>query len=226
MGSDDIHKRKKRERRSRKEATKDLTPYRFLIVCEGEKTEPSYFMPLKKKLEEKFKDLVNIKVMKKTEFIEVHGTGRNTESLVEYTKKQSRDAIIPFGHIWCVFDKDSFTPSQFNDAICDAKNNNMKVAWSNEAIELWFLLHFEFINTGITRDQYIDKLNKYFKDYGIGNGKYEKNSKDIYDLLETYGSQKLAISNAKKLLREGTDYANMKPATTVFELVEELKSYL
>ncbi|WP_407918897.1 RloB domain-containing protein [Fusobacterium necrogenes] len=39
----------------------------------------------------------------------------------------------------------------------------MNVTWSNEAIELWFLLHFEFISTGISREQYIGKLNFYFK---------------------------------------------------------------
>ena len=51
-------------------------------------------------------------------------------------------------------------------------------------------------------------------------------SENIYQILEEYGNQQFAISNAKRLLKEGNDYANMKPATTVFELVEELKSYL
>lgn len=48
----------------------------------------------------------------------------------------------------------------------------------------------------------------------------------IYDVLKLYGSQKFAIENAKKLLKEGSNYASMKPATTVFKLVELLEGML
>lgn len=132
--------------------------------------------------------------------------------------------MIPFGHVWCVFDKDSFTSNQFNIAINNANLENIEVAWSNEAIELWFLLHFEYISTGITRYQYIDKLNDIFKDRGIG--KYEKNMENIYTILKTYGNQDFAIDNAKKLLKNGMDYSSMKPATTVFKLIELLEAEL
>ena len=121
----------------------------------------------------------------KVECVDIIGRGRNTESLVEYTKKIRDNAIIGYGNIWCVFDKDSFSAEQFNGAITKAKNE-MHVAWSNEAIELWFLLHFEYISSGITRDQYITKLNAHFKNYGINNGKYGKNLTKIYEILESY----------------------------------------
>ena len=135
----------------------------------------------------------------KVECVNVIGKGRNTESLVEYTKKIRDNAIIGYGNIWCVFDKDSFKAEQFNGAITKAKNESINVAWSNEAIELWFLLHFEYINSGITRTQYIDKLNNHFKTYKINNGKYCKNLTNIYDILENYGSYAKAVSFAKKL---------------------------
>lgn len=48
----------------------------------------------------------------------------------------------------------------------------------------------------------------------------------IYNILKEYGSQDFAIGNAKKLLRDGSNYADMKPATTVFKLVELLESML
>ena len=34
-----------------------------------------------------------------------------------------------------VFDKDSFSPDQFNGAIIKARQNNINCAWSNEAFE-------------------------------------------------------------------------------------------
>ena len=224
MGSDDLHKKRVRGRKVRKEAVRDLIPYRILIVCEGEKTEPSYFKTLKDLLEVKFRDLVDLKKVNLKELIEIDGSGKNTKSLVRHTLRLKAQASIPFGHVWCVFDKDSFTNEQFNSAIINAEKEDIEVAWSNEAIELWFLLHFEYISTGITRYQYIDKLNCIFK--SIGLGKYEKNMDGIYNILKEYGSQDFAIGNAKRLLKDGFNYADMKPATTVYKLIELLEGLL
>lgn len=224
MESDDLHKKRVRGRKVRKEAVRDLIPYRILIVCEGEKTEPSYFKTLKDLLEVKFRDLVDLKKVNLKELIEIDGSGKNTKSLVRHTLRLKAQASIPFGHVWCVFDKDSFTNEQFNSAIINAEKEDIEVAWSNEAIELWFLLHFEYISTGITRYQYIDKLNYIFK--SIGLGKYEKNMDGIYNILKEYGSQDFAIGNAKRLLKDGFNYADMKPATTVYKLIELLEGLL
>lgn len=224
MGSDDLHKKRVRGRKVRKEAVRDLIPYRILIVCEGEKTEPGYFKTLKDLLEVKFRDLVDLKKVNLKELIEIDGSGKNTKSLVRHTLRLKAQASIPFGHVWCVFDKDSFTNEQFNSAIINAEKEDIEVAWSNEAIELWFLLHFEYISTGITRYQYIDKLNYIFK--SIGLGKYEKNMDGIYNILKEYGFQDFAIGNVKRLLKDGFNYADMKPATTVYKLIELLEGLL
>lgn len=82
MGSDDLHKKRVRGRKVRKEAVRDLIPYRILIVCEGEKTEPGYFKTLKDLLEVKFRDLVDLKKVNLKELIEIDGSGKNTKSLV------------------------------------------------------------------------------------------------------------------------------------------------
>ena len=225
MGFDDLHRKRQGNLRKRKSEIKELEPLRFLIVCEGEKTEPNYLEALRKKLNDKYrKNFVTLRI----ECVDIIGRGRNTESLVEYTKKIRDNAIIGYGNIWCVFDKDSFSAEQFNGAITKAKNENISVAWSNEAIELWFLLHFEYINSGITRDQYITKLNAHFKNYGINNGKYGKNLTNIYEILENYGNYPKAVKFAKRLeeLHKGQTPANSKPMTKVYELIEELKKLL
>jgi len=43
LGSDDLHKKRQKKRRKDKIETRKVIPYRYLIVCEGEKTEPNYF---------------------------------------------------------------------------------------------------------------------------------------------------------------------------------------
>lgn len=171
---------------------------RFLIVCEGEKTEPGYFM--------------NFRVPKLV--IDIHGLGYNTRSLVEQAIKLSR--AESYDRVWCVFDKDSFSDAIFNSAIQLAANNNIQVAYSNEAFELWYLLHFHYYNTGITRQQYIDMLDK------LLGSKYKKNRSDIFDRL--LARQAEAVRNAARLLAAygSPQPARDNPSTTVHLLVQEL----
>lgn len=226
--ADQLYKKRQGIKKQRKEAIRKIAPYRYLIVCEGSETEPKYFEGIKRIINSKYGD--KIKVLKtKVDRIDIDGTGRNTESLVKYTIKKRRDALIPYGHIWCVFDRDSFSDQQFNNAISMCETHNIGAAWSNESVELWFLLHFEYLNSGITRGKYIEKLDKYFELYGVNGGKYEKNLEDIYEILVEHGDMEEAIKNAKKLkqlYRCGITPSNMKPATTVDELVVELFEYL
>ena len=230
MGTDNLHLINRRKKKIREEAKKEIKPYRYLIVCEGEKTEPLYFKVLKTEVEKRFREIIDLKEINfNDELIVLDGTGKNTESLVDYTLNIRNKANIPYGdeNVWCVFDKDSFTDEQFNNAIQKAEDNGIKVAWSNEAIELWFILHFEYLNTGITRKDYIKKLDVYFKKYNINNGKYEKNQEKIYEILKRYGNQEFAVKNAEKLLKNNTETpSKTKPATTVYKLVKELEGYL
>lgn len=228
MGSDDLHKKNKRNRQQRREAHREILPYRYLIVCEGEKTEPHYFKGLSKNIEEKFKkeNREFVKIIKSSEFknfINIEGTGCNTESLVNLCIQHKKNATIPFGKVWVVFDKDSFSDEQFENAINLAEKNDISVAWSNECIELWFLLHFEYLNTAITREQYKDKLDEYFQLYKINKGKYEKNLENIYEFLNEHGNYKMAKKFAEKLLNNKIKPCKNNPATTVQYLVEELE---
>ncbi len=204
MGSDNLFWKKKQKQedlKRKKEARKPAQT--FLIVCEGEKTEPNYFRSF---------NLSNAT-------IEVVGTGRNTRSLIQSIEKSYE--IKDFDQVWAVFDKDSFSGENFNVAIDKAHKKKMNVAYSNEAFELWYLLHFHYFNTGITRDKYIEKLSIL-----LGH-KYLKNSTTMYK--EIKDKQTVAIKNAKKILTNftnGETPSQMNPSTTVFKLVEELNKYL
>lgn len=171
---------------------------RFLIVCEGEKTEPNYFK--------------SFRVPR--EVITVHGVGRNTVSLVlEAIRLRNADN---YDQVWCVFDRDSFPADRFNEALALAEREGIKVAYSNEAFELWYLLHFNFYNTGITHDDYKKRLDKL-----LGH-KYEKNSSFIHEELRS--RQPTAIVHAKQLLQQYNPAhpEQDNPSTTVHLLVEQL----
>lgn len=223
-------KKQKRREKAQQQAQRPVALGRYLIVCEGEKTEPNYF----KWYKEELKRLKNASAHVKTpegidvkelgdDFV-INGTGRNTKSLLEYTIEQRNRATVDYDQVWCVFDRDSFPAQDFNEAIFSAAKEDIKVARSNEAFELWYLLHYHYYDTGISRKQYQDMLTAVLKK------PYQKNSETMYeDLQKSGGKQEDAINNAKTLLGiygNKTDYADHNPSTTVHELVTTLNDYL
>lgn len=189
---------------------------RFLIVCEGTKTEPHYF-----------EALIDNHISAVREVM-IEGEGRATIALVDRTLEIKTELehknAMSFDRVWVVFDKDDF--NDFNEAIEKAHKLGFKSAWTNEAFELWYYLHFEYLDTGISRLAYIEKFQKFFrKQIGDKSFKYQKGNPKIYSLLQQYGSEELAKRYAKKLreLYTDTDYAKHKPCTMVDKLVEDLE---
>jgi hypothetical protein len=182
----------------------DILPRRrILIVCEDEKSSRYYF--------ESFPD------RQRAEVVAV-GTGLNTDRLVEEAidrvSRESRKGT-PYGDVWCVFDRDSFPESNYARAFDLARTHRFHVAWSNEAFELWYLLHFNYIDTGIPRRQYAEKLARHFS--------YDKADRGIYHRLKNL--QPEAIKNARKLERHWSFAPRPEvnnPSTRVHHLVEFL----
>lgn len=182
---------------------------RFLIVCEGERTEPNYFrkFPINK-------DIIEVKI---------GAAGYVTDSLVIKAielKEKATQEKRPYNQIWCVFDRDSNPAQNFNRAIQLAKNNNIYIAYSNEAFELWYLLHFEYLQSALSRERYIEKLK-----VSLGHV-YNKNSTTMYEELKD--KQMKAISFADKLLQSYRVFnpESNNPSTTVHLLVREIMKFL
>lgn len=205
---------KKFSKKTKKKTERELVTY-FLIVCEGEKTEPNYFKSFPKKVGKIVYD------------IEYDGGGISTLKVVEKAIELKNNSKQKFDRVWAVFDRDSFKQSSFNSAILKAKAHNIECAWSNEAFELWYLLHFHNRITAMKRTEYQksiedainDKLKSKKKPF-----KYKKNAPDMYSLLDKYGNQELAIKWAKDLDSRinGENFASYNPNTLVYKLVEEL----
>ncbi|MCD1259604.1 RloB domain-containing protein [Paenibacillus athensensis] len=218
MGTDDLHHKRKRQKEDgydRSGANRRPKRERFLIVCEGEKTEPNYFRAFPVKT-----DVIDL---------DIQGEGKNTLSLVKEAvrlQEQAADRGTPYVQVWCVFDRDSFSKDQFNEAIALCERKRIRYAFTNEAFELWYLLHFAFVDTALSRDQYKDKLSEYLCQ------EYRKADPGIYALLAELGNQHLAIRWAKELRkfhfhRDGKhDPCMQNPSTTVHELVDILNQYL
>ena len=121
-----------------------------------------------------------------------------------------------YDQVWCVFDKDDCPADDFNGAIQKAKNNHVRMAYSNQAFELWYLLHFHYYNTAVSRQDYANKLSAL-----LGKA-YKKNDPDMHQLLAS--RQQAALQNATRLMAEYADLnpSTNDPSTTVHELVKAL----
>ncbi len=180
---------------------------RFLIVCEGEKTEPNYFRSFP----------VNADV-------EAVGTARNTVDVVEEAlslkdKAQKNGAAYDF--VWVVFDKDDFPAEKFNEAVRRAEAGGIGVACSNQAFELWYVLHFDYLDSSLSRKGYQKILSE-----RLGRP-YRKHDMTLYDELSD--GQERALRNAQRL-RASYDLAHPNPAqhdpcTRVYLLVEQLNKH-
>ena len=201
-------------KQDKKRKARELVTY-FLIVCEGEKTEPNYFKSFPKQVGRIIYD------------IEFEGGGISTLKVVEKAIELRDNSRLKYDRVWAVFDRDSFTASSFNSAILKAKANNIECAWSNEAFELWYLLHFHNRVTEMKREEYKKAIENAVNEKFDNKKKafqYKKNDAEMYSLLNKIGRQDLAIRWAKELSNkiDGEKFANYNPQTQVFKLVEEL----
>ena len=206
-------KRQKKDHRSsdlsRRQGVREIKQS-FLIVCEGEKTEPDYFKAF-------CMTAATVKAV---------GQAMNTMTLVSKAisireADQKRKKV--YDQCWVVFDKDDFPAKDFNQAIQFAEKNGFRVAYSNQAFEYWFLLHYNLYTGAIHRNQYKDMLTKLT---GIPYSKSEGYGAVMYNLL--LSRQQQAINNAETVLAEIShgNPAEEESSTTVQRLVIELNKFL
>ncbi len=190
---------------------------RVILACEGSVTERNYFQSI-------FDDLIMHQGIAKTSLIIAKHSHTNPQGVLQdLLDGLAKDS--DFEHQWIVIDRDEMRPNggghslkDFNSALSSAASKNIKVAYSNPSFEIWYLLHFEYRNTPIDRDQVIKMLGKYVD--------YAKNSKTIF--AELLDCQATAIANAKRLKETYQTAGRIcipatdNPCTTVYELVEVL----
>ncbi len=206
----------KMEKRKKDNNIALLPPYMY-IISEGTKTEPYYIESLAQRINKKYFDYTS------GNRIKILGTGRNTQSLLDYGRKIVEKDFPQAEEVWLMYDKDDFPEDNFDNTQYSAEGRKdarkYHAIWSNESFELWLLLHFQDVTANIGRAAYIEHLKSYIPDY-------EKRKKGVYDILEDKTAE--AIKRAKK---QDETYGNLPPsqrcpATRVYRMVEELQKFL
>ena len=182
----------------------------FLIICEGENTEPEYFKAFR---------LSSARV--KTISYTNKGNALNfVNAAIAEKNKRGND----FDNYWVVFDMDANSKQNFNSAIQLAKANKLEVAYSNQAFEFWYLLHFSYIQCKIHRRLYKRKLDELLP---FTYDKDKDTAKKMYAAL--LSKQSDAIVNATNVYDEIGNHqspADEESSTTVYKLVEALNKFL
>lgn len=182
----------------------------FLIVCEGERTEPDYFKAFR---------MTAATVRAVGQALNTIGLVNKAINIREADKKKKR----LYDQCRVVFDKDDFPAKDFNQAIELAEKNGFHVAYSNQAFEYWFLLHFNLYKGCLHRNNYANTLTKLT---GIPYSKSEGFGATMYNRL--LSRQASAIRNASTVLSKIShgNPAAEESSTTVHLLVSELNKYI
>lgn len=231
------------------ERTADTLPT-FIIFCEDEICEPIYF-----KFFETSKIKVNPIKNQKNMMTNVLNAICHCKENNLFEETEEKLCVCRDGNqVWCVFDRDKEETEakrlrgnvEFDESIKTACSNGIKLAWSNDAFELWILLHFEEINGSNEefkdRTKYYERLTEIFKNipspnddlkkvlqfagYSYKNSlKSENNFRNIVR-SEIINKTYQAIARAKELeqyyLESDLSEHKKEPYTRVHHLVEEL----
>ena len=241
-GGDKIHNKKKElEKKDFKRRVNDKkTVPDIIIACEDSVSSPTYFQMIVDKLIEKKRITQDSFVIAKHNHTNPIGVLSDLKAYTDENGKTYKD----FDHKWIVIDRDrervnggGHKKEDFNNALQNAKskksNLNIDVGYSNDSFELWYLLHFEYRNTAISRDDIVKQVIKKLKEkeahkfskLNKDNIKQENYTKSIFETLKPL--QDVAIRNAKKLLEsygKGHNPESDNPSTRVHLLVEVLNS--
>jgi hypothetical protein len=221
MGSEDLfHKRKARagaELQRRKLERKRNK--RYLIVCEGTKTEPNYLQEL----------LDDLRIRPQVVRI-ARNDGVSPDRVVAHSLAlYEEDALTgdSFDQVYCVFDRDRHTT--FDAAVqrtkdLSAAGKPLLAITSTPCFEVWLLLHFCYSDQPfhpIGRKSVGDQVVLALKSMD-GFSKYGKVQKGIYAKLKDKLTD--AFTNAERLREQVKAMGSINPATDVDELVKAIKA--
>jgi hypothetical protein len=220
MGSDDLfHKRKAREsaalQRKKHERARNK---RYLIVCEGTKTEPQYF-----------RELLDDLCIRPQVVRIAPNDGASPDRIVTHALAlHNEDALDgdAYDTVYCVFDRDRH--STFDAAVqrtkdLSAAGKPLIAITSTPCFEVWLLLHF-----GYTDKAFHAAVKKSVGDQVVialktkpGFGKYGKGQKGIYaQLKDKLGD---ALDHADQLRRHCVATGSINPGTDIDKLVLALR---
>ena len=146
-----------RKQLRRREPVK-ATRKRYLIVCEGQLTERRYLQGINRFWNHPAVLEIKQHYTSPREIVQ-HAVQLQAES----RRKSKTDPLWEFDSIWCFFDRDDHP--NIPEAIIQARDNNINIAFSDPNFELWLLLHFQDQTAFLTRQGAAKGCEDYMPNY-------------------------------------------------------------
>lgn len=146
----------------------------ILILCEGAVTEEVYLEHFK------VRELPFNIYFKKANHTNANGIVEEGKRLLREPRYGLPDEVL------CVYDIDNNTPEQLAFAWNTVQSDNYSIYIfpSNPCIEIWFLLHFQDINSHLSSNEVLTSLKNFYP-------AYQKNADFLAYLVKKYGGDAL-----------------------------------
>lgn len=190
----------------------------FLIVTEGEVTEPEYFNALCSALS-----------MSKVDVEVCHSQlGTDPLNIVTYADKLKRKRaklarqspmFVPYDQVWVVFDQEGPENGRnWQGGLDSARAKKFGIVFSNPSFEFWLLLHHEYTTALFADSDAVEaRLTSNTNDPGYGKHAAQTNFAGVY-LPETA----TAITHARRVRADHDNTGATNPYTDADELVVRL----
>ena len=190
---------------------------KFIIITNGKETEKNYFTALRGYRRSIYQ-------------INVEFENSDPIGLVNRAVREK----LPSNLVWIVFDKDEFSPDVVYTAMRTAKQNDIGVAFSNMAFEVWLINHFEEFSKEKNADELVAILDERLRRTGYGKG-YEKNNEELIktEFLPALDDavhnsdvslqKRIAEFNEVRPGEKNYPYCEWNSCTTVHKLIDALK---
>jgi hypothetical protein len=187
----------------------------FLIVTEGKKTEPSYFVAIRDRLN--LGKAVDIRHPEGTDPLTL------TKAAIQMRSDREEQAkgglAIAYDEVWVVFDMEKPHDQRRKlaaEAMKIGESAGIQFAWSDPCFEFWLLLHERFTTAHFAEcDRVIERLKPHWKNYSKGQS----------PTLEFLEKIPTAVTNAERCRKHHeSSLGDWNPSTRVDVLVRQLNS--
>jgi len=182
---------------------------RVLVMCSAQ-TEETYFKLFKEKHKS---DLRNV-------IVEVVAHKKSDPMAVVTATVSRKDG---YDEAWAVFDKDDFI--DFDEAITLAVDSGINCAFSNEAIEYWFFLHFENRTGAMSRKTLNSELGRKL------NIEYDKSEATVRRVIQkisgrlVIAEERAQIGHERHMMDSGDAPSSWCSCTTIYALTKKLREW-
>ncbi|MEK4228527.1 RloB family protein [Solibacillus sp. FSL H8-0538] len=176
----------------------------ILIYCEGE-TERIYFEQMK--------------ILKRSKMVSVKikNVKRSALKLAQHAYRDS--SYQPFDEVWVVFDKDDLTEKQLEEVNDFCERHEILIAYTNEAFELWLLLHFEQID--VTQVYPRALLNEKMGDY-LNVARYFRNKGNAEVIAPIALRHEIAMKNCSEMMALRNSDSRDNPYCNLHEMIRNV----